>query len=76
MPEHPKHDPLSRFSDPRPLMPPETPEQAEWQEKVRQAMRRFRETGDETMAQEIGLFPTEEEKRLAAEQDDEEDGAC
>ena len=34
-----------------------TPEQKKWLDKRDEAIRIYQETGDETMAQEIGLFP-------------------
>ena len=46
----------SRWTD-NPFRDPNlTPEQLEWLKKRDEAMRIYRETGDETMAQEIGLF--------------------
>ncbi len=36
---------------------PRTPEQLAWLEKRNEAVRIYRETGDDTMAIEIGLFP-------------------
>ena len=45
-----------------------TPKQREWIDKRDEAIRIFHRTGDKTMAQKIGLFPTpEEEAELAAE---------
>lgn len=47
-----------------------TPEEIEWRDKRDEAIRRFHETGDKTMAQEIGLFPKD------SEEPDEEEGIC
>ena len=53
------------FDPPRAHM---TPEQREWIDKRDEAIRIFHRTGDKTMAQKIGLFPTpEEEAELATE---------
>ena len=52
----------SRWTD-NPFQPPNaSPELLEWYEKRDEAIRIWRETGDETMAIEIGLFPTPEEE--------------
>ena len=60
----------SRFSD-NPFWPPRSQmsdEQREWIDKRDEAIRIFHATGDKTMAQEIGLFPTpEDEEQLKAE---------
>ena len=47
----------SRWTDNPFRRPDITPEQLEWIEKRNEATRIFRETGDDTMAIEIGLFP-------------------
>ena len=46
----------SRWTD-DPFWQPKTPEEKEWIRKRDEAIRRFRETGDDSMAIEIGLFP-------------------
>ena len=59
-----------RWTD-NPFAPPRSQmseKQREWIDKRDEAIRRFHATGDKTMAQEIGLFPTpKEEAELAAE---------
>ena len=58
------------FEDPRmprwtdnPFQPPNAPpELLEWYERRDEAIRVWRETGDDTMAIEIGLFPSKEEE--------------
>ena len=50
----------ARWKD-NPFWQPETPEQKEWSDKVTEALRIYRETGDDSMAVEIGLFPAESE---------------
>ena len=47
----------SRWTDNPFRDPKATPEQLEWIEKRNKATRIFQETGDDTMAIEIGLFP-------------------
>ena len=52
----------SRWTD-SPFQPTNaSPELLEWYEKRDEAIQIWRETGDETMAIEIGLFPTPEEE--------------
>ena len=46
----------SRWTD-NPFWQPKTPEEKEWIRKRDEAIRRFRETGDDSTAIEIGLFP-------------------
>ena len=46
----------SRWTD-DPFWQPTTPEEKEWIRKRDEAIKRFRETGDDSMAIEIGLFP-------------------
>lgn len=60
---------LSRFYD-NPFQPPNaSPELLEWYRKRDEAIRIWRETGDDSMAIEIGLFPSpEEEARLEEEE--------
>ncbi len=63
---------ISRWTDNpfRPLNP--TPEQQEWYDKMDEALRRFREEGDRSMAVEIGLFPEKprsEREKESAESD-------
>ena len=60
----------SRFSD-NPFQPPNaSPELLEWYRKRDEAIRIWRETGDDSMAIEIGLFPSrEEEAGLVNERD-------
>ena len=40
-----------------PFWQPKTPEEKEWIRKRDEAIKLFRETGDDSMAIEIGLFP-------------------
>ena len=57
----------SRWTD-NPFRDPNiTPEQLEWIKKRNEATRIFHETGDDTMAIEIGLFPL---RYVEEEQDD------
>ena len=52
----------SRWTD-NPFRDPNiSPKQQEWLDKRDEAMRIYRETGDPSMAQEIGLFPKDEAK--------------
>ena len=54
-----------RWTD-NPFRSPDTPpEQLEWLNKRDEALRIYRETGDDSMAIEIGLFPTPEEEAKA-----------
>ncbi len=66
-----ENNPLSRFSDNpfRPANP--TPEQQEWYAKRDEALRQYRDTGDPTMAQEIGLFPNPESSDESKETEEE-----
>ena len=50
----------SRWTDNPFRSPNLPPEQLEWLNKRNEATRIFRETGDDTMAIEIGLFPSRE----------------
>ena len=59
----------SRWTDNPFRDPNATPEQLEWIKKRNEATRIFRETGDDTMAIEIGLFPPHDNEE---EQDDSE----
>ena len=52
----------SRWTDNPFRDPNASPEQLAWLEKRDEAFRIWRETGDETMLQEIGLFPKDEAK--------------
>ena len=52
----------SRWTDNPFRQPGLTPEQLEWLDKRDEATRIFQETGDDTMAIEIGLFPPRDEK--------------
>ena len=55
-PDAERNSATSRFTD-NPFRDPDaTPEQLEWIRKRNEATRIFRETGDRTMAVEIGLF--------------------
>ena len=67
--------PHSRWTDNPFRQPGLTPGQLEWLDKRDEATRIFQETGDDTMAIEIGLFPPRDEKPddEAEEDDDEED---
>ena len=56
-------DSKSRFYDDLPFRPPENDEQREWMRKRDEATRIFHETGDTTMAEEIGLFPPSEKTK-------------
>ena len=60
---------MSRFYD-NPFQPPNaSPELLEWYRKRDEAIKIWRETGDDSMAIEIGLFPSpEEEARLEEEE--------
>ena len=54
----------SRWTDNPFRRPNLTPEQLEWLKKRNEATRIFQETGDDTMAIEIGLFrPREDEEK-------------
>ena len=60
----------SRFTD-NPFQPPNaSPELLEWYDKRDEAIRIWRETGDESMAIEIGLFPSPEEEAQLDENPD------
>lgn len=60
----------SRFTD-NPFQPPNaSPELLEWYDKRDEAIRIWRETGDESMAIEIGLFPSPEEEAQLEENPD------
>ena len=60
----------SRFTD-NPFQPPNaSPELLEWYDKRDEAVRIWRETGDESMAIEIGLFPSPEEEAQLEENPD------
>ena len=61
----------SRFTD-NPFQPPNaSPELLEWYRKRDEAIRIWRETGDDSMAIEIGLFPSpEEEAQLNREKEE------
>ena len=48
--------------------PNASPEELEWLERRDEALRIYRETGDDSMAIEIGLFPTPEEEARAMEE--------
>ena len=70
--EIPKSDARSsRWTD-NPFAPMNpTPEQQAWFDKRDEAIRHFHETGDDSLAIEIGLFPSpeeEEELRLAGKE--------
>lgn len=55
----------SRWTD-NPFQPPNaSPELLEWYEKRDRAIQIWRETGDDSMAIEIGLFPSPEEEAAA-----------
>ena len=60
---------VSRWTD-NPFTPSDaSPELLEWYDKRDEAIRIWRQTGDDTMAIEIGLFPSKEEvKELEAEE--------
>lgn len=59
---------LSRFYD-NPFQPPNaSPELLEWYRKRDEAIRIWRETGDDSMAIEIGLFPSPEEEAQLKEE--------
>ncbi len=60
---------ISRWTD-NPFTPPDaSPELLDWYRKRDEAIRIWRETGDDTMAIEIGLFPSkEEEEQLGLEE--------
>ena len=60
---HSEHRDVSRWTD-NPFTPPNaSPELLEWYDKRDEAIRIWRETGDDTMAIEIGLFPSREEEK-------------
>ena len=52
----------SRWTDNPFRKPNLSPEQLEWLNKRNEATRIYQETGDDTMAIEIGLFPPRKEK--------------
>ena len=59
---HSEYRDVSRWTD-NPFTPPNaSPELLEWYDKRDEAIRIWRETGDDTMAIEIGLFPSKEEE--------------
>ncbi len=60
----------SRWTDNPFRRPDLTPEQLEWIKKRNEATRIFQETGDDTMAIEIGLFATEEKEGEETSQDE------
>ena len=61
---HYEHRDVSRWTD-NPFTPPNaSPELLEWYDKRDKAIRIWRKTGDDTMAIEIGLFPSKEEEAL------------
>ena len=58
---------IARFSD-NPFRPKDlSPEENAWRDKRNEALRIFRQTGDKTMAQEIGLFPKPKDDEGEAE---------
>ena len=58
---------VSRWTD-NPFTPPNaSPELLEWYDKRDEAIRIWRETGDDSMAIEIGLFPSKEEEMAEEE---------
>ena len=60
----------SRWTD-NPFRQPGLPkEQLEWLEKRDEAMRRYRESGDDTMAIEIGLFPPHDDEENPVEEEE------
>lgn len=59
----------SRWTDNPFRRPDLTPEQLEWIKKRNEATRIFQETGDDTMAIEIGLFDPKEEGEEASQDD-------
>ena len=60
---------VSRWTD-NPFTPPNaSPELLEWYDKRDKAIRIWRETGDDTMAIEIGLFPSREEEKALEERE-------
>ena len=61
----------SRWTDNPFRRPNLTPEQLEWLEKRNEATRIFQETGDDTMAIEIGLFAPREENEETSQGDSE-----
>lgn len=70
--ETPKSDARSRRWTDNPFAPMNpTPEQQAWFDKRDEALRRFHETGDDSLAIEIGLFPSpEEEEKLRRENEE------
>ena len=61
----------SRWTD-NPFTPPDaSPELLEWYDKRDEAIRIWRETGDDTMAIEIGLFPSKEEEEQMRQEEAE-----
>ena len=66
---------MSRWTD-NPFQPPNAPpELLEWYAKRDEAIRVWRETGDDTMAIEIGLFPSKEEEEELEQMEANEPGA-
>ena len=60
---------VSRWTD-NPFTPSDaSPELLEWYDKRDEAIRVWRETGDDTMAIEIGLFPSKEEEKELEEEE-------
>ena len=66
----------SRWTD-NPFQPPNaSPELLEWYAKRDEAVRIWRDTGDDTMAIEIGLFPSKEEEAELEEMESNEEQRC
>ena len=59
----------SRWTDNPFRRPDITPEELKWIEKRNEATRIFQETGDDTMAIEIGLFPARDVEDDEAKQE-------
>ena len=59
----------SRWTDNPFRRPDLTPEQLEWIEKRNKATRIFQETGDDTMAIEVGLFAPQENEEETDDSD-------
>lgn len=57
----------SRFSDDSPFLPPQNKQEREWMCKRDEATRIWRETGDDSMAIEIGLFPKKGDDQMHTE---------
>ena len=55
-----------RWTD-NPFVSVKTPEQKEWIRKRDEAIRLFREKGDDSMAVEIGLFPPKKKAKSGAD---------